>query len=538
MHESTIEKALRLRAAGDFDNAITVLQNSQQEAEQEPYIFLLLGLSYMNTSRLVIAIGFYYKYIAFDTTSSLAWYLIAFCIHKYTSYTDALPFFRKAIFLGFDDPDLWLWYGEALMRSGYYRRSLRALKKSLNSDSKPCDLNRAYSFFFRSASLALKHDAPKPSYHDALVAQIKSLLGIDEIICVGDSHTLILEHIRSLVVVQTGSPTAYNLLDPSSTESGLPKIRQALEGKDPTKTALIFTYAEIDIRYHIHKHAAIRGMAYSDAVSVVVSRYVEVLDYFSAGGFTVLVNGPFGTGVGVPRVGPEVDRNVISLLIDQQLKREAGIRANFFYASLIDIIVDENMLTSRAFVGEVDDNHLDKVPELSFCLLSRFLSQIKTDRIDPNQLNSPTYKAASIGEGLVAATVNSCDGLNALYIVKHGGLQSLFNEPEPGSQQLLIALSESTCVSRISFTLKENRPITDIRCDMADGYFCFHKSFSIASSVIKPGYYDFSIDIDLNMVATWYIKLKFPFAINPVNLQHFCIKALEYTVTPVSVCHT
>ena len=316
-HASTVHEANNLRLASRYSQAIDLLAEYTQVIDADADAWTVLGLCYMNTGRLVIAIGYFNKALTILPQSSVISYFIAFCILKYTCYTDSLPFFKNAIYNGADHPDLWLWYGEALLRSKMFRQAYSSLgKATLRNVSDP---NRLFSFLFRAADGILRPSNEKQYYHDSIVSRLKSSLGIDNIVCVGDSHVLILDHVKSLHVFQTGSPTAYNLLNPKSTESGLSQIQEIVSRYSPESTAILFTYAEIDIRNHIPKHSFENRWDYMKSASNVVTRYLHVLKMFADKGFTILVNGPFGTGVGVPNYGYERDRNVIAECVDKLL---------------------------------------------------------------------------------------------------------------------------------------------------------------------------------------------------------------------------
>jgi tetratricopeptide (TPR) repeat protein len=338
------------------------------------------GMNHLNSGNLVIAIGHFHKYLSITNDYRYAgkcWHYIGFCILKYCEYYSSISFLRNSIACGFDERNLWLHIGEAYMRSSKFKQAFNCLRKAVSSQthSPDIDLNRLYSFFFRSIENMCKKPLRKLDCLEAVADQIKKNLDVENIVCVGDSHVLLLENILGLDVFQTGSPTAYNLLKEDSTESGILKIREIIRNFDPARTAIIFTYCEIDIRVHLYKQAVNKDISYKEIAQDVVGRYMKVMEEFDKLGYHILVNGPFGTGIGVPRFGNEPDRNYLAFLIDSEMQSLAET-SGYHYASLFDLVVSPNYKTNRSFVGDVDDNHLDKNREISFCLLSRFLSSI------------------------------------------------------------------------------------------------------------------------------------------------------------------
>lgn len=446
-------KITQLRQNKQYEESIYLLKNIITKQDTCARAYLLCGLSYMNTGRLVIALGYFRKYINLEPKEYIGWYLSGFCILKYTEYKGSIDYFKKAIELGGDFGDLWLWYGEALMRSGHAEIAFKCLCNA--TKGKISDLNRCYYFLFRSLGEATQKPILKLDYRSALVDRMKRFLAIDEIICVGDSHVLILEGINGLEVFQTGSPTAYNLLNPESTESGLSQIEDCIKDKDSKKTAILFTYAEIDIRNHIYKHIVDKSMNFETAVELVVERYLCAVRIFANKGFKILINGPFGSGKGVPRIGREHDRNRIAYLLDRSL--QIGCYKNkFFYASLYNIIVDENYTTIGSFTGDVDDNHLDKAPELSFCLLSRFIDSIMKGVYNNFPIIQRIENVAAARTGLI---LNSAGYVKSpAWLTAEGSPTARLVNCNP-NDQLLISLDNHYKVSEIIISVKNNQNI-------------------------------------------------------------------------------
>ena len=466
-----IKHALRLRDEGRYGDSIIFLKQCISNNPSDYDALRLLALNYMNTGWLVIAIGFYNKAIALNPAASIERFFVAYCILKYSCYEGSLPYFYSALRFGVDGKNIWLAYGEALLRTGRYKVAYKCLTRSIKLEkfdkNTPYDSNRAYSFLFRVAKSLLAKPSLKLTYHDSLVDRLKRQLNVKDILCVGDSHVLLLDNIATLDVVQTGSPTAYNLLDPSSTESGLPQISLAASKYNPKATAIMLTYAEIDIRCHIHKHASLKKMSYEASAEVVVDRYFSVIQDLRSKGFTILVNGPFGSGIGVPRFGAEVDRNVIAYYIDQLLRQRCN-QDGIYYCSLYDLVVDSKFETNSSFVGDIDENHLNHAPEFSFVLLSRFVSCTQKF-LNPAE---PLCVKSRLCRPLIAvAFSDNLEPILPVRISKSG----LFDNGSSRGQSLnsfIVSLEDHMIVTRVELCLK--KPVSNnpaLKLAIRDGNF-------------------------------------------------------------------
>ena len=60
------ENALSARENCQYDESIQSLKSILSLEIKHPYIYLLLGLNYMNTARLVIAIGYFNSYLKWE----------------------------------------------------------------------------------------------------------------------------------------------------------------------------------------------------------------------------------------------------------------------------------------------------------------------------------------------------------------------------------------------------------------------------------------------------------------------------------------
>ena len=199
---------------------------------KDPDLFFMQGLNYMNTGRLVIAKGFYHKYLEYEPKNADCWNLIGFCISKYTWYRESIKYFRRAIPFGGNESNMYANLGEAYFRRKIYSKSLRCLQKA-HLMGGVRDKKRLYDFMFDCIendffeTQRQGNDIGDWSY---LVANdLKKALNVDNIICLGDSHTLIIQGVNCLDVFQARSPTAYNLMNENSQSKSIRIIRDLLK---------------------------------------------------------------------------------------------------------------------------------------------------------------------------------------------------------------------------------------------------------------------------------------------------------------------
>lgn len=377
--EASLEYALELRKCGRLTESILVLNRLLILSDVQPLAFLWQGLNYMNTGRLVVAIGYFNKYLSYYPNDAETLGLVGFCVLKYTCYEESIPYLRKAIQYGAQDVNLLAYLGEALFRSGKYSESLKCFQEC-HSRGGVSDKKRVYDFMFRSIEILYQGNPRQASGTTDCCAEIvkdlKSALCVTNIICLGDSHALLFEYVNGLDVFQTGSPTAYNLISENSSSKSLKTIMTLLDQYEPNNTAVMLTYAEIDIRNHIYKQMIARQMNLVEACEIVVERYGSVISQIDELGYKVLINGPFGSGFGVPRVGSEHVRNCIATTINTLLS-DLCSEKDWIYHSLSDVLIDNEYNINKAYFGEVDDNHLNKSQELCFFLLASFLQHVR-----------------------------------------------------------------------------------------------------------------------------------------------------------------
>ena len=209
----------------------------------------------------------------------------------------------------------------------------------------------------------------------------------------------------------------------------------------------MLTYAEIDIRNHIYKQMILRSISLEDACSIVVDRYCLVIAEIESLGFKLLVNGPFGSGFGVPRV--ETKRLNRIAYIDQMLNSVCATKG-WLYHSLCDVMVGSGFFINRGYFGEVDDNHLNKSSELKYFILASFLQQARKyyPRIESN---SPQEHSKYLS--LHFKTDSTENPVSTILSIDNK--QFVCNSPSSCTyNQLLISLMDHVQVKRIMISLK------------------------------------------------------------------------------------
>ena len=281
---------------------------------------------------------------------------------------------------------------------------------------------------------------------------------------------------------------------------------------DPKKTAVMLTYAEIDIRNHIFKQMAIKRLSIEEACSIVVDRYKQAIHEIEKLGFTkILINGPFGSGFGVPRVGSENIRNFIAFKLHTMLE-EASSKNNWLYQSLIEIMLDSKYHINREYFGEIDDNHLNKSKELCFYILAGFLKSARSNGYWPteqtHQMNdrfnyvlfnnsdqSPNVLNSSIINNKFIHITDQCKNFN----------------------QLIISLDDHVFLKSVRLGFNDHRKSKEIYCKIR----LLDSQFKILHEMISE-IKDNAIIMDSSSgVWCWYVELIFEEPINSNVLSDF-----------------
>lgn len=518
LYAESMNVALDMRNKGNFKGSIYLISKLIEENPDEAPLYFYQGLNYMNTGRLVIAIGFFNKYLVRYPCDARCWSLIGFCVLKYTCYTDSIFYLRSAISYGANDSDVFANLGEAYFRSNSFSKALNCLQKA-HILGGVRDKKRLYDFMFRSADNISNQDKNKIyEVSDCcylVVKDLKQTLNIDNILCIGDSHTLIFERISGLDVFQTGSPTAYNLISEDSQSQSIAIIRELLAKYKPASTAVMLTYAEIDIRNHIYKQMIIRGISINDACSIVVNRYCMVISEIESLGFKLLINGPFGSGFGVPRVGCEEVRNEIALMIDSMLSTRCH-ENGWIYHSLCGIIIDCDYKVNRGYFGDIDDNHLNKSSELCYFILASFLQKARqcyprlpdSYRPQNTQFTSMFFQLGS--NNLPISSVSSIN--NSAFV--HNDSRSLKYD------QVIISLADHFQVSNLLISL-DSSFVTDnlsYKLSLRDSQM---NELSVSAGNVSSRCL---ISHSCSSVWTWYICLELDACMSPYMFTFFSIK--------------
>ena len=496
------ENALSARENCQYDESIQSLKSILSLEIKHPYIYLLLGLNYMNTARLVIAIGYFNSYLKWEPYDPNVWKLKGFCVLKYTQYKNSIPYLKKAIGLGCHDRDIFVLLGEALFRSQKYLAARKCLLYA-HSLKGSCDFKRLYDFLFRSINPHIEAKERKYDHREALVRSIKKETEVKTIICVGDSHVLNLEAVPDLIVHQTGSPTAFNLSNPNSSSQALPQILSLAKNYEPSSTLFVLTYGEIDIRNHIYKQLLVSSKDLIDICKSVVESLLRVANQLHQYGFKVMINGPFGSGNGVPRYGETQDRNYIAACINQLI--EQSTESTEIFSSLLDIIVDSDYIANTSFFGEVDENHLDKTYSTSLLILSKMLvstkNNWKTKKLKP-ELTLEKKQLAFTGFMYIEESSEKAQTIfsNESSICSASTSSYLFDT-------LFISLDGHYLLTDISIIIsKIQEPSKELIISFYDANFRFLEK-CCSNKVVNDKGYDYQINCPTTF--PWYIKIEF-----------------------------
>jgi tetratricopeptide (TPR) repeat protein len=515
--DEQVSIASRLRSSGQIGECIKYIANKLEAEKHDPRLLLLQGLNFMNTGRLVIAIGYFSKYLNAAPRDGLGSYLIGVCILKYTEYGSAVPYLKRSLRQGYLSTDVYAHLGEAYFRTRRHREAFRCLVTA-HYRGNISDKKRVYDFMFRSIdflkSSRSHNDTADPC--QLAVEDLKASLGVDHIVCLGDSHTLIFENIIGLDVYQTGSPTAYNLLNHESSSKSLDHILQILTDYQPSKTALLLTYAEIDIRNHIYKQSILRQMTLMEACSIVAGRYATAIERLASLGYKIMINGPFGSGFGVPRVGCEAIRNTIASYLDEQLHK-SSIQNGWIYASLCQVIVNDHRLVNRRYFGDVDDNHLNKKAELCFFILASLLNASRRSRNHQisGQIYADTYNAICFDRDNAVCQPYVSSIVRSRFI----------SATTPGAtcNEIIVSLDDHVPVTELALEFETNKTYLELfyTIELLDSQF--NVLFSERKRVEGTGIMRHC----LSATWTWYIRIALDRKLECVQFKTLAIKNLN-----------
>jgi len=532
VEEELFSNAISLRGKGLLEESIEACWKVLAINKMNGICWIIQGYNYMETSRLVIAISCYQKALTNPKAAHipLIYYNIAFCILKYTEYFSSIPYFKKAISYGYtgdpntEDPNLWLWLGEAYMRSHKYEAAIKSLLKGIRTNEVK-DKNRLYSFFFRSIeSILCSNNLQSRDYLELLSDEIKENMSVKSILCIGDSHVNIFEIVKGFDVVQTGSPTAYNLQNIFSTTGAYELIMQALNNYDPSSTAVMLTYAEIDIRNHIYKQLQMRNISFRSACEEVVEKYMEVINKIHSKGYKIIINGPFGSGIGVPNHGEISERNSIAVLVEECLKKHVS-SINAIYTSFLPIAIRPNMSTRREFFGEVDDNHLNKSREIVFYILTDILKLSSRNKIS-TRARKESKILKELGSNSAYAFIDD-KKMDARYgLLDENGL--LTDASPLKYDTLIIKLPSSYILKKVELYL-HSESHSEISCLTKDQFFNELSIIKLSKDYLCLNKMYCQVKQEPSKSSSWpaFIQFKSSSKMTPISVERIQVKA-EY----------
>ncbi len=150
-----------------------------------------------------------------------------------------------------------------------------------------------------------------------IVEKILNRLGKTNIISLGDSHSYFYKNIDKIEIKWIGPALAYNINKDVSSNNTKSKILDILDQNDPSKTAIILSLGEIDLRVHVIKRVEIENISIEESSIRVAGKYIEMIEYIIRRGYKVLINGPHASGSVYdpvfPTYGSMENRNIATL---------------------------------------------------------------------------------------------------------------------------------------------------------------------------------------------------------------------------------
>lgn len=213
-----------------------------------------------------------------------------------------------------------------------------------------------------------------------IVEKILNKLGKTSIISLGDSHSYFYKNIDRIQVKWIGPALAYNINKDNSSNNTKLKIFEILDQTDSSKTAIILSFGEIDLRVHVVKRAEIENISLEESSTRVAKKYIEMIEYMTEKGYSLLINGIHASGSGndsdFPTYGSIEDRNIATLAFNSYLEKYCDSK-QIAFISLSDIAI--NMDTYKTNLDLIQDGcHLNIVPELQEISLLKFLNKLET----------------------------------------------------------------------------------------------------------------------------------------------------------------
>lgn len=218
---------------------------------------------------------------------------------------------------------------------------------------------------------------------ELLASSLLNRLGKETISVFGDSHATAFAGLSQVAVHHIGPATAISLTRETSATKARSKLFQQLASLDPCRTAILLSFGEIDCRAHVIRHAVLEQVSIREATIRSVRNYTTAIREIQALGFTVLVLGISGSGMGMnlnaPKTGREQERNYAITIFNQAL-RQASRTNGFHICDMQNIVVNPSTLRSNHDYIK-DGCHLNHFPaiarDLQCILLARFLDALE-----------------------------------------------------------------------------------------------------------------------------------------------------------------
>lgn len=163
-----------------------------------------------------------------------------------------------------------------------------------------------------------------------------------------------------------GPSIAFNLGQYNSTTNGTEKIEYLLENNSiiQNKANILFSFGEIDCRFHVCKQAAASGKDINEIVDKIIVNYIRFVEKIQAKGFRPLIWGPVAPTWDdmyqnslYPVFGNFAQRKAAGRRFTDRLSHECFLR-NIPFISIFDELLGDDGVTCSAFYA--DSIHLSQ----------------------------------------------------------------------------------------------------------------------------------------------------------------------------------
>lgn len=213
-----------------------------------------------------------------------------------------------------------------------------------------------------------------------LVEKIISRLNVCNLISLGNSHANFFSGLNNVITMDIGPGLAYKLIDDKSTNNSKSKILNLLDKTNPSTSAFILSFGEIDVRMFVIKISEIKNITIEESVGKVVKKYIEMIELILERGYRILIHGLHGSAtnydINFPYYGTIQQRNEATIIFNNILKNYSNEK-KIPFTSMEDLVVDKNTYTTN--IEYINDGcHLNIDPKLQEIVLSRFLSELES----------------------------------------------------------------------------------------------------------------------------------------------------------------